>query len=236
MVDESRQFLRALAKFPPPSEISIEVIQTGIGANRVRASLEATLSLPPDALIVFGTAAGLDSSLQPGDTVFYREVAGQNGSVLGTSETLTDYLDTILMPLRPRRGNGVTVGVPVCSASEKAELQASTEGQCVDMESLTFADFAQQHEIPLAVLRVVVDPATQTIPSAALAGMHEDGRNRVWPTLFALLKNPKQLPSLLMLAAQYRRALQTLRRAAELICADIKLRSVTELATYFSKY
>ena len=232
MVDESRQFLRVLPKFLPRSEISLNVVQTGIGPSSVQAKLEAALTSEPDALIVFGTAAGLDNSLKPGDAMLYAEVFNENNDKLTTSRTLTDYLATILMPLNPRRGVGVTVEKPVCSTRDKAALREATDSQCVDMETMVLARAAHKRGIPLAVLRVVVDPASQTIPSAALAGMGDNGRTKLVSSLIALLRNPSQLPNLLKLARQYRIALRTLHRAAELIVAEVNLRSTAELAAH----
>ncbi|MGR8947143.1 MAG: phosphorylase family protein, partial [Gammaproteobacteria bacterium] len=176
MEDEARQFSRALRKYPAPATVSIDVVQTGIGPTRVCAALTNILHTRPDGILIFGTAAGLDESLDAGDTVLYVDVVSETGKNFSTSVRLTDYLAAVLKPLTPRRGAGRTSNTPVCTPAAKAHLHESTGSQCVDMESATVATFAHWHNIPIAAVRVVVDSASETIPSAALAGMQEDGR------------------------------------------------------------
>jgi hypothetical protein len=76
----------------------------------------------------------------------------------------------------------------------------------VDMESHIAGAIAAAHGVPFAVCRAIVDPAWRTLPSAATAGLRDDGSTAIAPILRELLKQPSQLGPLLRLAADARAA------------------------------
>ncbi|WP_267847918.1 hypothetical protein [Robbsia betulipollinis] len=99
---------------------------------------------------------------------------------------------------------------PVVSAAQKQLLHRRTGAAAVDMESAALARVAATHGLPFVVCRVVIDRASHTLPAAALAGMHADGGTRILPVIASLLRHPAQLPSLLALANDARRARRTM--------------------------
>ena len=72
------------------------------------------------------------------------------------------------------------------------------------------AEVAAYYGLPFAVLRVVLDPAHRTIPPSALAGAREDGETDPLAVVRALMKRPGDLPGLLRLAEDTRRASRAL--------------------------
>src|SRR2546422_286712 len=82
-------------------------------------------------------------------------------------------------------------GEPLAFASEKQELHEKTGALIVDMESHVVARAAAQHGVPVAAIRVVVDPVTRTIPRSALAGTRPDGTIDPVAVVRSLIRYPR---------------------------------------------
>ena len=67
-----------------------------------------------------------------------------------------------------------------------------------------------------AVIRAIADPAGRVLPRAALAGLGPDGEPRPIAVLGELVRRPWELPALLAVAGDARRALATLENCAAL--------------------
>jgi adenosylhomocysteine nucleosidase len=95
---------------------------------------------------------------------------------------------------------------------QKSALFASTGADAIDLESGAVAIAAQAAQIPFACLRAIADPATRTLPPAALIALNNTGEISIRPILASLAGNPLQLPALIALAtdaAKARKALVT---------------------------
>ncbi len=106
---------------------------------------------------------------------------------------------------------------PLESLGEKHALYAKTGAVAADMESHIAARLAIEHGLPFVALRVVADPAARAVPPAALAGMRKDGRVDVGAVLVSLARQPGQLPAMIGLAADTRRAMSQLFRCHRLL-------------------
>ena len=221
--DEADRFSRHLRIHAARHDgsLQIEIVRTGLGEKRVIQALENAFQAPPDALIVFGTAAGIEPSLTSGDLIAYTAVNTGGHSQVSTSKALSDYLLAVLATLNPRYGKGLSVVEAVCSVEEKRRLHNSESCLCVDMESAAIARWAVQHKVPFACLRAIVDGADRAVPSAALAGLRADGTTDALATCIALLKNPGQFAGLVRLARDYNTAMNKLSVAARLIVSDL---------------
>ncbi len=60
-------------------------------------------------------------------------------------------------------------------------------------------EFAAEKALPFAVLRAVTDPAELDLPPAAMVALKDDGSVDLGKVLFAVLKQPKQIPALIAL-------------------------------------
>jgi adenosylhomocysteine nucleosidase len=109
---------------------------------------------------------------------------------------------------------------PIADPAAKAALHATTGAAAVDMESALVARAAERHGLPFAILRAIADPAHCALPPAALAAMRADGAIDVAAVLRALGREPRQLPALIRLALDSRRAFGALTRARALLGAD----------------
>src|SRR5258708_38158104 len=81
------------------------------------------------------------------------------------------------------------------------------------MESHIAGAIATARGLPFAVCRAIVDPAWRSLPSAATAGLRDDGTTTILPKLRELLKEPSQLGALLRVAGDARAARTSLVQA-----------------------
>ncbi len=94
------------------------------------------------------------------------------------------------------------------------------------MESHIVARIAARHGLPFAVLRVVADPLDHNLPPAALVAMRPDGTTDVGACLRSLARQPGQLPALVRVAFDTRRAMAALLRCVELLGPGLGLRDL----------
>ncbi|MDN7515445.1 5'-methylthioadenosine/S-adenosylhomocysteine nucleosidase [Burkholderia aenigmatica] len=185
-------------------------------ADRLERALTEATARGCAGIVSFGTAGGLAPDLAPGALVIASAIDGPFGRVetdTGWSARLVAALqDTPVWP-RVTRGTIAAVGSPVVSEQDKTSLHRAKHALAVDMESHIAAAFAAARGVPFAVCRAIVDPAWRTLPSAATAGLRDDGSTAILPILRELLKQPSQLGPLLQVASDARAARTTLIQA-----------------------
>ncbi|AOI86989.1 hypothetical protein WK39_29630 [Burkholderia cepacia] len=185
-------------------------------ADRLERALTEATARGCAGIVSFGTAGGLAPDLAPGALVIANAIDGPFGRV----ETDTRWSTRLVAALhdtpvwaRVTRGTIAAVGAPVVSEQEKTALHRAKGALAVDMESHIAAAFAAARGVPFAVCRAIVDPAWRTLPSAATAGLRDDGSTAILPILRELLKQPSQLGPLLQVAGDARAARTTLIQA-----------------------
>src|SRR5437764_554422 len=124
-----------------------------------------------------------------------------------------------LMRIIPHAVHGPIVGVrePIAHSSAKSTLHRETGAIAVDMESHVVARAAAQHDVPLAAIRVVVDPVERTIPRSALAGTRSDGTIDPAAVVRSLVRHPRDLVGLIRMSLDARAARATLVRGSALL-------------------
>ncbi|WP_155638425.1 phosphorylase [Burkholderia cepacia] len=185
-------------------------------ADRLERALTEATARGCAGIVSFGTAGGLAPDLAPGALVIANAIDGPFGRV----ETDTRWSTRLVAALhdtpvwaRVTRGTIAAVGAAVVSEQEKTALHRAKGALAVDMESHIAAAFAAARGVPFAVCRAIVDPAWRTLPSAATAGLRDDGSTAILPILRELLKQPSQLGPLLQVAGDARAARTTLIQA-----------------------
>jgi adenosylhomocysteine nucleosidase len=154
-----------------------------------------------EALISFGLAGGLNPALKPGTIIIPAQINNTPCDAalnlwLGGATCQNLYA-------------GTTIAV---TREQKATLFATTNADAIDLESGAVVTAAQAAQIPFACLRAIADPATRTLPPAALIALNFNGEIALGPILASLARNPLQLPALIALAtdaAKARKALIT---------------------------
>lgn len=163
-------------------------------------------------VISFGIGGGLSPYLRAGDVIVANKVITPNG----VFETCPNWTQALLNAL-PHAYHMPVFGAdgPVVTVLEKRALWHATGAGTADMESGAAATVAFDHELPYAVLRVVLDPHDRPIPLSALAGAQKDGKTDAAAVARALLRRPGDFPGLLRLADDTRRATQALFRSRQ---------------------
>jgi adenosylhomocysteine nucleosidase len=146
-----------------------------------------------EALVSFGLAGGLAPDAAPGALLVPAAV------MEGAEHYFCD--PALIAFLGGSTGETVLAGTVIAATvAEKAALYRATRIGAVDLESGAVARAARAHGLPFAVLRAVADPATRTLPPAALVPLKPSGAIDLPRILRSVLANPAQIPGLIGLA------------------------------------
>ena len=185
-------------------------ISAGGDAQATRAGIQRLIARGADRLVSFGIAGALDPSLNPGDLVIGAAVRTQDGERQPVDQRWLVQLSAHLSGARVADIVGSTR--IVASTEQKAMLHRDTGAACVDQESHWVADAARANHLPFIVIRAIADRAGDSLPPAVLVGLDAQGKPRTGAVIGALLRNPTQLPGLIRVAFQTRKALSSLLR------------------------
>ncbi|OAJ53946.1 hypothetical protein A6V36_10850 [Paraburkholderia ginsengiterrae] len=178
-------------------------------ADLLERALSAAMARGCSGIVSFGTAGGLAPDLEAGSLIIADAVAGPLGRLQtdrAWADRLADAIAAGPLAARLRRGLMAAVAAPLVSASDKDALHRSNGALAVDMESHIAGTAAAAHGVPFAVCRAIVDPAWRTLPSAATAGLRDDGSTALGPILRELMRQPSQIGALIQLAGDARAA------------------------------
>jgi hopanoid-associated phosphorylase len=195
------------------------------GARPVRARAEAArlIARGAEGLVSFGLAGGLAPAAASGDLVLADAVVLPEGARITTDPAWRQHL------LAALRAGGSSPHLAAVAGSDrllttvaaKRALYEATGALAVDMESHVVARAASAAGRPFVVIRAVADPHDQALPGAAAVALGPGGEVRLLALTRALLERPGELPALLRLAHQSRRALAVLRRVVPLAGAGL---------------
>jgi adenosylhomocysteine nucleosidase len=186
----------------------------GGGYGRLEQLIREEIAEGGEAIVSFGIAAGLAPGRGPGTCLVGSEIA-HGGIRYSADKAWAARLQSIIGGAELAAIAGVDH--PLQSPAEKQALYAETSALAADMESHIAARLATEHGLPFAALRVIADPAVRGVPPAALAGMSKDGRVDLWAVLASLARAPDQLPAMMSLAADMRRATAELFRCYRIV-------------------
>jgi len=190
-----------------------DIFCCGAQPARARVGVQSLISNGVSGLVSFGLAGGLDPALAPGTLVLATTIITPEGNHLETSAV---WRQTFRQSAEVSVIESAIAGSEraVKTTAEKQAMHASTGAVAVDMESHIVAAAAQDAGLPFLVIRAVIDPAARAIPDLAMKGLNAEGNTLILPVLMAVLRRPKELPKLLQLAIDSRKAFAALRRAA----------------------
>ncbi|HEX7911029.1 MAG TPA: phosphorylase [Paraburkholderia sp.] len=198
-------------------------------ADLLERALSAAVARGCSGIVSFGTAGGLAPDLEAGSLIIADAVEGPLGRLQtdrAWAGRLADAIAAGPLAARLRRGLMAAVAAPLVSASDKDALHRSNGALAVDMESHIAGAAAAAHGVPFAVCRAIVDPAWRTLPSAATAGLRDDGSTALGPILRELMRQPSQIGALIQLAGDARAARIALVQARRAMGAAGALRMV----------
>lgn len=171
---------------------------SGIGAERAERTAHALAQSGAAGLMSCGLAGGLQPRLVPGTVIVADAVIDTDGTRWTTDDAWVRDLVR-----RQSHWHAATVlcsDSPVTETHEKSRLYTRYQAAAVDMESAAVARVASQNRLPLAVLRVIVDPAWLAVPAAAFEALDPRGRVRAARLARGLLRHPTQTGALVHLA------------------------------------
>lgn len=181
----------------------------GVGDEAARRAAEGLRAHGAAALMSFGFAGALESSLNPGDLILPEVIhAGDSFQIdLNWRERLRQRL-----PGHLRIAGGVLAasGKVVTSATAKRELAQATGACAVDMESGAVAEVAAQSGVPFMAIRAISDPVEFSPPPALLDAVRPDGSADLARLLSLLMRRSLTVGTLLRLATDSRAACSTL--------------------------
>jgi hopanoid-associated phosphorylase len=202
--------------------LGVPVVCGGDG-SQLEGALARAMAAGCGGLISFGVAGGLAPDLKPGTCVI-------GSSILdgGQNRPTDARWAKRLMRIIPDAVHGPILGVgePIAHASAKQALHRETGAIAVDMESQVVARAAERHGVPLAAIRVVIDPVTRTIPRSALAGTRPDGTVDPFAVVRSLMRYPRDLAGLIRMTFDARAARATLVRGTALLGPGLGLMDV----------
>jgi len=164
-------------------------------------------------LMSFGVCGGLAAGVDTGDLILPKTVIMDGETLSLESEWYNRVLGKF--PLA-KTGALVSVETAVTTPKQKVKLQERSQAIAVDVESFVVMQAAQTHNLQGLIIRAVLDPSHQALPPAALNGVNAKGETQIWPVIKGLIKRPQDLPDLIRLGGQNKRACGALTRVLEM--------------------
>lgn len=191
---------------------SRHVVSGGGRADHTEAWIKHLIRGGVTGLVSFGIAGGLSSDLTCGQIVIASDVWSRQG-IIPAHRPWVEHLSAIL----PGSVVGRIVGQDTIAASvdDKQALAMSSHGLAIDMESHVVARLAASYGLPFAVIRAVSDGAASSLPHAAQVGMTPSGGVDFGAVFRSIALKPSQLPKLVNVARDARKATQALVVAAD---------------------
>ena len=168
-------------------------ICSGDGSTLAR-SLASAIAADCRGLISFGIAGGLSPGLRAGTCIVGSTIVAE------AIEFSTDrHWSQALLRLIPDAIYGAIAGVTTIAAHPEAKrsLHMRTGALAVDNESHVVASVAAARGLPMAAVRVIMDPVTRELPTAALAAVRANGTIDLAALVHAVTRQPSELPLLL---------------------------------------
>ncbi len=183
---------------------------SGMGPESAKLAADALISDGVDALISFGTCAGLAPGLRHGALIVASEVIGE-GVTFAADSALSSTCLAHTNGLIVHNGVLASVAEALTGVEQKRALHQSTGALGVDMETLAIARAAGAVGLPWVAIRAVCDPCEVSLPLWMAQTVGEPG----WrDALAGLVKAPGSLASLIRVAIGFAAARRSLGAAA----------------------
>lgn len=192
------------------------MVSAGFGPVNAAQAARDLAGRGATALLSFGFAGGLDPALKVADLILAELVLGEGDAGLAPdpgwqASAARKFAELNVIPVPIFSGKAV-----IATPADKARLRDETGASAVDMESFAVGRVAEDLGLKFLVLRAVLDPSDQIIPESALAGYSEDGTISRKDVAVALVARPQDMPAMIQLGIDNRKAQKTLSGVARL--------------------
>lgn len=194
----------------------IRVCLSGVGRRSTRLGFEKLLSDPVDLVISWGSAAGLNEAVEAGDLLIPEAINVGNQMIRTNHDFNRQLISHLPQTLRIHKDPLAECKGVLATVEDKRNLYEATGCMAADMESGALAQLAEQHQVPFAVIRSVVDEAEMPLPSALLKGFGKGGFDLPAFLGNALIK-PSDWPLITKLAMNFKKVKKTLNIASDII-------------------
>ena len=218
--------IQEAAVFNPPKSATRQPIQisdnlllfiSGIGEENATNAVEV-LAPKVSHLISWGTAAGLNENLQPGDLLLPDLISDKNQTEYLTDSSFKNKLVKSLADDMAYESGLLCESTSVLKdEKEKEDFHRQTKALACDMESATIARLASQKNIPFNAIRVVADDYWTGIPQAVHLSIDKNGGFSVVSFLFKILLRPGDIGKVVRLARNFSKAKKTMQVLKEVL-------------------
>lgn len=177
----------------------------GVGNRSRTTTLVESAARQANCLISFGIAGALAPELQTGGVIVSTNVIAAEKRWWAEKQ-FRDRIADFARGIGAREGPVLGAPAILATAAQKSRAWSETRAVAVDLESDIVARIATSAGIPFVVLRSIADPAYHELPPAALIPLSEDGTPRLARVLASVLRQPRQVASLVGLAREVRTA------------------------------
>jgi adenosylhomocysteine nucleosidase len=200
-----------------PVETRPPVRAAGASARRAAEHARALAAEGCLGLVSFGVAGGLIPGLPAGALVLPPAVIAPDGARFETDGGWRERVGQAVVRAVPIRiGDLAGTDRAAITGAAKTRLRETTGAVAADMESHAVARVAADLGLPFLAVRAVADPWHREVPPWVMTAIGADGRIRHGRILRQAARTPREVPLLVILGLENRRALRTLRRVASL--------------------
>lgn len=170
------------------SSFPIIAIPIGFNQTEVAAQLVYLKSLKIKKIVMMGLCGGLSPKYAVGDIVIYQSCFERNQQI--TLETDLPLTNSLYQQL-PHASlvKGFTSDRFINLAQEKQQIYEKYHTDVIDMEGFGYLQLLKEHNIAVAILRVVSDDSRYDVPDLSQA-INDQGTLKNLPLTIAMLKQP----------------------------------------------
>jgi len=206
----------AVCVAPSGCGADIMAVLSGVGRLNGLQAARWLVQQGVKALLSIGVAGALRPELKTGDLIvadrIMEERYDEGYDQWELKLLFTKLAQTALFTKGIRAGKGAIVSVkePVSSSEGKRKLYMRSHALVSDMESGSVARTAEEADLPILALRVVIDPFQRNVAQDLSDCLDRSGRISLPVLLKNLRRRPSLFPHLLMMTRDMAVALRTL--------------------------
>ncbi len=196
---------------------SCSIWLSGMGPEAAGRAAGALADAGAQALATFGVAGALDATLRSGMLICPHSVFDEQGHMYRADADWRDHLQQCLTQSQlPALFDVALVSLPkpLGTTAAKVAAQGRYQVAAVDMESAAVAAVAASRDLPLLMLRAIIDELDDELPEALQSVIDPWGTPRLTQLIATLARRPWLLARLPGLSLRMRKAVEALRAAA----------------------